>query len=70
MAQTRKPTGGPYICEQMPPWTACGGNDATLTLQAVTIIETGPCGRMRRLRGAVVRVLTRFVLKIHAKGSA
>ena len=28
-----KPTGGPYVC---------GGNDATLTMQAVTTIELAP----------------------------
>ena len=33
-----KPTGGPYICEQCR-LDACGGNDGTLILQAVTTIE-------------------------------
>ena len=33
-----KPTGGPYVCEQCR-LDACGGNDRTLTLQAVTTIE-------------------------------
>ena len=36
-----KPTGGPYICEQCR-LDACGGNDATLTMQAVTTIELAP----------------------------
>ena len=36
-----KPTGGPYVCEQCR-LDACGGNDATLTLQAVTTIELAP----------------------------
>ena len=33
-----KPTGDPYVCEQCRLY-ACGGNDRTLTLQAVTTIE-------------------------------
>ena len=33
-----KPTGGPYVCEQCR-LDACGGNDATLTMQAVTTTE-------------------------------
>ena len=33
-----KPTGGPYVCEQCR-LDSCGGNDRTLTLQAVTTIE-------------------------------
>ena len=33
-----KPTGGTYVCEQCR-LDACGGNDGTLTLQAVTVIE-------------------------------
>ena len=49
-----KPTGGPYVCEQCR-LDACGGNDATLTMQAVTTIELAPCGRVRQLRGSVVR---------------
>ena len=36
-----KPTGGPYVCEQCR-LDACGGNDATLTLQAVTTMELAP----------------------------
>ena len=36
-----KPTGGPYVCEQCC-LDACGGNDGTLTLQAITIIELAP----------------------------
>ena len=36
-----KPTGGPYVCEQCR-LDDCGGNDATLTLQAVTTIELAP----------------------------
>ena len=36
-----KPTGGPYVCEQCR-LDACGGNDATLALQAVTTIELAP----------------------------
>ena len=36
-----KPTGGPYVCEQCR-LDACGGNDGTLTLQAVTAIELAP----------------------------
>ena len=36
-----KPTGGPYVCEQCR-LDAYGGNDGTLTLQAVTIIELAP----------------------------
>ena len=36
-----KPTGGPYVCEQCR-LDACGGNDATFTLQAVTTIELAP----------------------------
>ena len=36
-----KPTGGPYVCEQCR-LDACGGNDATLTMQAVTTIELAP----------------------------
>ena len=35
------PTGGPYICEQCR-LDACGGNDATLTMQAITTIELTP----------------------------
>ena len=52
-----KPTGGPYGCEQCR-LDACGGNDGTLTLQAVTIIELAPtdvcadCGA-RLLEGLV-----------------
>ena len=34
-------TGGPYVCEQCR-LDACGGNDATLTMQAVTTIELAP----------------------------
>ena len=48
-----KPPGGLYVCEQCR-LDARSGNDSTLTLQAVTAIELGPYGRMRRLRGAVV----------------
>ena len=33
-----KPTGGPYVCEQCR-LDACGGNDRTLTMQAVTTTE-------------------------------
>ena len=33
-----KPIGSPYVCEQCRLDT-CGGNDRTLTLQAVTTIE-------------------------------
>ena len=33
-----KPTGGPYVCEQCRLDTS-GGNDATLTMQAVTTTE-------------------------------
>ena len=33
-----KPTGGPYVCEQCR-LDACGGNDATLTMQAVITTE-------------------------------
>ena len=36
-----KPAGGPYVCEQCR-LDACGGNDRTLTLQAVTTIELTP----------------------------
>ena len=36
-----KPTGGPYVCEQCR-LDARGGNDATLTIQAVTTIELTP----------------------------
>ena len=36
-----KPTGGPYVCEQCR-LDARSGNDATLTLQAVTVIELAP----------------------------
>ena len=36
-----KPTGGPYVCEQCR-LDACGGNDRTLTMQAVTTIELAP----------------------------
>ena len=36
-----KPTGGPYVCEQCR-LDDCGGNDATLTMQAVTTIELTP----------------------------
>ena len=36
-----KPTGGPYVCEQCR-LDACGGNEATLTMQAVTTIELAP----------------------------
>ena len=36
-----KPTGSPYVCEQCR-LDACGGNDATLTMQAVTTIELAP----------------------------
>ena len=36
-----KPTGGPYVCEQCR-LDACGGNDATLIMQAVTTIELAP----------------------------
>ena len=36
-----KPIGGPYVCEQCR-LDACGGNDRTLTLQAVTTIELAP----------------------------
>ncbi len=36
-----KPTGGPYVCEQCR-LDACGGNDATLIMQAVTKIELAP----------------------------
>ena len=36
-----KPTGGPYVCEQCR-LDACGGNDATLTMQAVTTTELAP----------------------------
>ena len=48
-----KPTGGLYICEQCR-LDACGGNDRTLVMQAVTNDRVDPCGRVRRLRGAVV----------------
>ena len=36
-----KPTGGPYVCEQCR-LDACGGNDRTRTMQAVTTIELAP----------------------------
>ena len=36
-----KPTGGPYVCEQCR-LDACGGNDATLTMQTVTTLELAP----------------------------
>ena len=36
-----KPTGGPYVCEQCR-LDACGGNDRTLTMQAVTTMELVP----------------------------
>ena len=36
-----KPTGGPYVCEQCR-LDACGGNDTTLTMQAVTTTELAP----------------------------
>ena len=36
-----KPAGGPYVCEQCR-LDACGGNDRTLTMQAVTTIELTP----------------------------
>ena len=36
-----KPTGGPYVCEQCR-LEACGENDRTLTMQAVTTIELAP----------------------------
>ena len=36
-----KPTGGLYICEQCC-MDACGGNDRTLVMQAVTTIELTP----------------------------
>ena len=36
-----KPTGGPYVCEQCR-LDACGENDRTLTMQAVTTIELAP----------------------------
>ena len=36
-----KPTGGPYVCEQCR-LDARSGNDGTLTLQIVTIIELAP----------------------------
>ena len=36
-----EPTGGPYVCEQCH-LDARSGNDATLTLQAVTVIELTP----------------------------
>ena len=36
-----KPTVGPYVCEQCR-LDACGGNDATLTMQAVTTTELAP----------------------------
>ena len=36
-----KPTGGPYVCEQCR-LDACGGNNTTLTMQAVTTIELAP----------------------------
>ena len=48
-----KPTGGPYVCEQCR-LDACGGNDATLTMQAVTTIEMAPADVVRRLRDVVV----------------
>ena len=54
-----KPTGGPYVCEQCR-LDACGGNDRTLTMQAVTTIELAPadvcadCGA-RLLEGREVK---------------
>ena len=36
-----KPTGGLYVCEQCR-LDACGGNDKTLIMQAVTTIELTP----------------------------
>ena len=36
-----KPTGGLYVCEQCR-LDARSGNDSTLTLQAVTVIELAP----------------------------
>ena len=36
-----KPTGGPYVCGQCR-LDACGENDRTLTMQAVTTIELAP----------------------------
>ena len=36
-----EPTGGPYVCEQCR-LDARSGNDATLTMQAVTVIELTP----------------------------
>ena len=54
-----QPTGGPYVCEQCR-LDACGGNDRTLTLQAVTTIELAPadvcadCGA-RLLEGREVK---------------
>ena len=36
-----KTTGGPYVCEQCR-LDACGGNDRTLTMQAVTTMELVP----------------------------
>ncbi len=38
---TRNRPGGPYVCEQCR-LDACGGNDAILTMQAVTTIELTP----------------------------
>ena len=54
-----KPTGGPYVCEQCR-LDACGGNDRTLIMQAVTTIELAPadvcadCGA-RLLEGREVK---------------
>ena len=45
-----KPKGGPYVCEQCR-LDAGGGNDATLTMQAVTTIERAPADVVRRLAG-------------------
>ena len=57
------PTGGPYICEQCR-LDACGGNDATLTMQAITTIELTPadvcadCGaRLLEELGCFIREL-------------
>ena len=48
-----KPTGGPYVCEQCR-LDACGGNDTTLTHAGCHNNRAGPCGRLRRMRCAVV----------------
>ena len=48
-----KPIGGPYVCEQCR-LDACGGNDATLTMQAVTTIELAPADVCAACGGAVV----------------